>query len=504
MARGGIRIIRSQNETAYHKNVVSLVDENYNLAATQQLKNKDIPEGGSKGTILVNCGSNHRAEVAFMKYIDSLLDLMLVGQSPGIKDAIVDKYGKEEILFLGPDEGTANLMDWASQHARKRNASFWNSFTTGKSPSLGGIPHDQYGMTTRSVHQYVVGMLRKLNLKEENVRKLQTGGPDGDLGSNEIKISKDKTIAIVDGSGVLYDPNGIDRPSILELANKRQMIEKFDISKLSSKGFRVLIGDKDVKLPDGNKVISGLMFRNDFHLNPYATECADIFVPCGGRPESVNVGNVQQLLHKDGSPKFKYIVEGANLFFSPASRKILEDAGAILFRDATANKGGVTSSSLEVFAGLSMSDDFFNANMQVKGDGIVPEFYKNYVLDVQTIIERNARNEFECIWREQHASGKSRLAIADQLSTAIVTMSSQLEAESKLWGNLQLRKKVIESYCPPTLVGPIGIGIDNVLKNTPESYLKAIFGAYLASNFVYEYGLNASPFSFFDFIQKYM
>ena len=27
-------------------------DENYNLAATQSLKNKDIPEGGAKGTIL--------------------------------------------------------------------------------------------------------------------------------------------------------------------------------------------------------------------------------------------------------------------------------------------------------------------------------------------------------------------------------------------------------------------------------------------------------------------
>jgi glutamate dehydrogenase len=26
--------------------------------------------------------------------------------------------------------------------------------------------------------------------------KMQTGGPDGDLGSNEIKISKDKTIGI--------------------------------------------------------------------------------------------------------------------------------------------------------------------------------------------------------------------------------------------------------------------------------------------------------------------
>jgi glutamate dehydrogenase len=41
----------------------------------------------------------------------------------------------------------------------------------------------------------------KLGLEESAVTKLQTGGPDGDLGSNEIKISKDKTIAIVDGSG---------------------------------------------------------------------------------------------------------------------------------------------------------------------------------------------------------------------------------------------------------------------------------------------------------------
>ena len=59
-----------------------------------------------------------------------------------------------------------------------------------KSPSLGGIPHDTYGMTTRSVHQYVLGILNKLGLDESQIKKLQTGGPDGDLGSNEIKISK--------------------------------------------------------------------------------------------------------------------------------------------------------------------------------------------------------------------------------------------------------------------------------------------------------------------------
>lgn len=38
-----------------------------------------------------------------------------------------------------------------------------------------------------------------------------TGGPDGDLGSNEIKMSNEKIIGVVDGSGVLYDPEGINR-----------------------------------------------------------------------------------------------------------------------------------------------------------------------------------------------------------------------------------------------------------------------------------------------------
>ena len=56
------------------------------------------------------------------------------------------------------------MMDWASQHAHKRGASFWNAFTTGKSQSIGGIPHDVFGMTTRSVHQYVLGIYRKLGL----------------------------------------------------------------------------------------------------------------------------------------------------------------------------------------------------------------------------------------------------------------------------------------------------------------------------------------------------
>ncbi len=46
----------------------------------------------------------------------------------------------------------------------------------------------------------------KLSILYIQFLRLITGGPDGDLGSNEIKMSKEIIIGIVDGSGVLYDP----------------------------------------------------------------------------------------------------------------------------------------------------------------------------------------------------------------------------------------------------------------------------------------------------------
>jgi len=88
-------------------------------------------------------------------------------------------------------------MDEACLFARDSGYKYWKSFTTGKSVKLGGIPHDRYGMTTRSVRAYVTGIMRKLNLKEEDCTKVMTGGPDGDLGSNEILMSKEKIIASI-------------------------------------------------------------------------------------------------------------------------------------------------------------------------------------------------------------------------------------------------------------------------------------------------------------------
>jgi glutamate dehydrogenase len=497
VARGGIRVIRSRNREAYSINLRSLFDENYALAATQQRKNKDIPEGGSKGTILLDIDHQDKPRVAFEKYVDAILDLLIEGRTAGIKEKIIDLHKKPEILFFGPDEGTADYMDWASGHARKRGYPFWKAFTTGKSQALGGIPHDLYGMTTRSVHQYVLGIYRKLGVNEEDCTKLQTGGPDGDLGSNEIKISHDKTIGVVDGSGVLYDPEGINREELLRLANNRQMIANFDVSKLSPQGFRVLVDEYKVKLPNGNLVDDGLSFRNNFHLNEFAT--AQIFVPCGGRPESVDVNNVHKLLDADGAPRFKYIVEGANLFFTQEARLRLETAGAVIFKDASANKGGVTSSSLEVLAALSFGDNEFHEHMQVK-NGVVPEFYQKYVVEVQSIIERNAELEFECIWNQHKNTNQPRPIISDELSHAIVNLKDELQGTT-LWNNKGLRHVVLREALPKLLQEQVGL--EAIIRNVPDSYLRAIFGSYLASRFVYKYGISPSQFAFFEFMTPY-
>ncbi|KAL7267904.1 NAD-dependent glutamate dehydrogenase [Rhizina undulata] len=497
IARGGIRIVKSRNPETWAINARSVFDENYNLANTQQRKNKDIPEGGSKGVVLLDANHQDRATVAFQKYIDSILDLLLPPNSPGIKDPIVDLHKEPEILFMGPDENTANLVNWATEHARIRGAPWWKSFFTGKSPSLGGIPHDEYGMTSLSVRQYVLGIYRKLKINPAEMRKLQTGGPDGDLGSNEILLANEKYTAIVDGSGVLVDPNGINHEELTRLAKNRVMISEFDVSKLSPQGYRVLVEDNNVKLPSGENVANGTIFRNTFHIrtdNHY-----DVFVPCGGRPEAIDLSNVGNLI-KDGKSVIPYIVEGANLFISQDAKIRLEKAGTILFKDASANKGGVTSSSMEVLASLAFDTEGFLENMCVQ-KGVTPEFYKSYVKEVQKTIENNAYLEFEAIWRENEQTGKPRSIISDELSLAITSLDEELQ-KTELWNNVALRTSVLKDALPKLLLDKIGL--DVILKRVPDNYLRAIFGSYLASRFVYKYGSNPSQFAFFDFMSKKM
>lgn len=505
IARGGIRIVRSRSTDAYNVNVRNLFDENYNLAATQQKKNKDIPEGGSKGVILLDTGAAQETpKASFEKYIDALIDLLLKQHIPGSKESYVDLYEKPEILFLGPDEGTAGYVDWAALHARSRGAPWWKSFFTGKSQQIGGIPHDEYGMTTLSVRAYVNKIYEKLNIDNATIRKVQTGGPDGDLGSNEIKLSRQENyVGIVDGSGVIADPNGLDKDELLRLAHERKMIDLYDRSKLSKDGFVVLVDDVDVTLPNGTKITSGVAFRNLFHIKLreiYGVDGVDLFVPCGGRPAAIDTNNVMELIdEKTGKSIIPYFVEGANLFITQSAKLILESAGCVIFKDASTNKGGVTSSSLEVLAALSFDDKGFLENMCVGSDGVKPQFYEHYVKEVQKKIVANAESEFEALWMLKNATGEPITELSDKLSKGINKLADELANSKELWNDDQdFRNAVLVDALPPLLLNEIGI--ENILNRVPETYLRALFATRLASKFVYTRGIDSNPAKFLEFI----
>ncbi|MFA6507903.1 MAG: NAD-glutamate dehydrogenase domain-containing protein [Treponemataceae bacterium] len=487
IARGGVRIVKSRSIDVYAQNIDTIFTENYNLALTQQRKNKDIPEGGAKGTILLNMGSQNAADRAFKDYVDGLLDLLVEQDGKG-------KTEVREILFLGPDEGSAPLMDWASAYAKIRGYPFWKAFSTGKAPELGGIPHDLYGMTTLGIHEYVLGVLEKNGLKEENVTKMQTGGPDGDLGSNEILVSKDKTIGIVDGSGVLYDPEGLNRKELVRLAKKRVMVQEFDVKLLSKAGFYVSVNDRDIRLPNGEQVSNGEDFRNTFHLSAYST--ADLFVPCGGRPGAVNIGNWQRLLDDKGKPKFRFIVEGANLFLTEEARLRLEEHGVVVMKDASTNKGGVTSSSFEVLASLALSDGEYDQSLREE-KGVIPPFRKAYVEGTIANIKKNARAEFELLWRE----GSDRKIPFTTLSNAVsekINRITDAVRESALADDPEIRKRILTDYTPKQLLD--SLGLEKIISRVPKAYLKAIIATKMATDFVYGRGLRANEVDFADYV----
>ena len=66
--------------------------------------------------------------------------------------------------------------------------------------------------------------------------------------TDEILLSSDKTIAVIDGSSVLADPAGINWAELICLAKLRKPVENFDKLKLSKDGYLVHVDDWDVKL----------------------------------------------------------------------------------------------------------------------------------------------------------------------------------------------------------------------------------------------------------------
>ena len=219
---------------------------------------------------------------------------------------------------------------------------------------------------------------------------------------------------------------------------------------------------------------AGEQFRNDLHN---VIE-ADLFVPCGGRPNTINEDNWRQFL-RGGKPTAKAMVEGANIFVTAEARRHLEDVGLLVIKDSSANKGGVICSSYEVLAGLLLSDEEF---ISVK---------RTFVAEVQTIIRARAEADAKALisaWKRR--TGQVRLSdLSQQISTEINRVNALIEPliaahldDDRLDATW---KRHLEAHCPPCLLQ----WRQRVIERIPREHRIAILSKRLASRMVYKEGL---------------
>lgn len=157
-------------------------DECYGLAYAQQLKNKDIPEGGSKAVNLINTvgladsGKFFVMRKSVKAFTDAILDLIVT--TTETDEHIVDLYGKKEVLYLGPDEQVIpDDINWVIKRAAYRGYETPAAFMSSKPRA--GINHKEYGVTSEGVNVYLDVALRHalgIDPKNESFTIKLTGG----------------------------------------------------------------------------------------------------------------------------------------------------------------------------------------------------------------------------------------------------------------------------------------------------------------------------------------
>ncbi|MCB9680464.1 MAG: hypothetical protein H6733_03260 [Alphaproteobacteria bacterium] len=454
IARGGLRVVVPRALDQHALETERLFDEVYGLAFAQQLKNKDIPEGGAKGVILVHPGAS--AEQAVRAFTDGLLDLAT--GTPA------------QLLYLGPDENiTPALITWIATRAADRGYAQPLAFMSSKPGA--GINHKDYGVTSEGVTVFLETALRAHGVdphKQPFTVKL-TGGPDGDVAGNMIRIlhrefgTHARVVGIADGSGSAEDPDGLDHAELLRLFAAALPIASFDTLALGPRG-RVLGLDDP----------GGLEARNTLH----SRIVADVFVPAGGRPRTLDGRTWRSFLQADGRPTSPIIVEGANLFLTPDARAQLSARGVSIVKDSSANKCGVICSSFEIAACMVLDEAQFLA---------VKDVFVQQVLDrLRTL----ARSEAELLFKARRRWPDVALPELSVRLSHVVLRTTDAIARALIGLDPEayaLLEEEVFAHLPPVLVERLGRGL---LDRLPPAYVEQTIACAAATRIVYREGLD--------------
>lgn len=538
LSRGGLRTVFPQQPESEVAERNTVFTECYNLAFTQHMKNKDIPEGGSKGVIFLRPYERIESEAAILEkeleisrfdileiqkkiesykseqksehlyqaqrsFVESLIDLVNCEPDGTLRSKnIVDYWERPEYLYLGPDENMHDSMiKWIASYSAKHEYKPGTSFMSSK-PRI-GINHKEYGVTSLGVNVYMEEVLKYLGIdpKTDSFSVKMSGGPDGDVAGNQIYNlyryypNTAKLLALTDISGTINDPEGLDLSILAELFKKGEAIKNYPPEKLHPGGFLLDKTAKRSPTPimqqslcwrnqDGNLVqdwISGsdmnYLLRNNVHQTH-----TTIFIPSGGRPRTLNESNYKDFLDERGRPTSKAIIEGANLYLTPGARRHLENVGVLIIKDSSANKGGVICSSYEVLSGLALGDDLFFEN-------------KNEIVDeILERIKQCSLNEARLLLRTHKATGEYLTDISNQISNHINQFTNHLldylDTIHLSQSSSDPAIKCFLDYCLPILRMNYQ---DLLLKEIPDHHKKAIIARHIASNLVYKKGLAWSP-----------
>ncbi len=208
----------------------------------------------------------------------------------------------------------------------------------------------------------------------------------------------------------------------------------------------------------------------------------DIFIPCGGRPATLNINNYIDFLDSENNPTSKAIIEGANLYLTPKARKALEELGVLIIRDSSANKGGVIASSFEILCGLVLTDD------EMK------QYHSNIIEETLKILGQRSLEEAQLMLRAHKELGLPLTEISEKISHKINFYTYQLldyfeNTELSLDRKDSLNRCLL-SYCPVFLRENFE---ERLLEKLPTIHKKSIIASYLAARVVYKMGLNWSP-----------
>lgn len=502
IARGGWRTVIARSADDYITAANTIFREVYVLANTQHLKNKDIFEGGSKMGLVLDASDLEQAGVEEencrlykLQYsvINAFLDIFVTRNGRAKDPRVADYYGDDEPIEIGPDENMHdNMIEAIAYLSRKRGYMLGIGIMSSKRI---GINHKEYGVTSTGIVKFAeitMNEVSGIDITKDPFSLKMTGGPNGDVAGNTLRIMLARcpqmmVRLVLDGTAALYDPHGINREELGRIVLNHDL-DGFLPEYLGTGGYIIFrtgrrmeglrelhrkvsrtedgMVEEWLDIDDFNREYNSLVFRVP----------ADIFIPAGGRPETIDGLNWRSFLDDKGLPSARVIVEGANSFITPEARLQLQKSGVVIMRDASANKCGVISSSYEIIANLLLSDTEFL------------ECKEAYVRDVLTILEKRAADEARLILRRCRESAGSLpcTEISDAISLEINGYYAHLFAFFESHPGLRLKNpfyRAILSHLPHILRE--NRAVHRRVKRLPGKYLSAILAAEIGSSLVY-------------------